>query len=572
MQTVDLNKKIVAKHSSKTKAKILRELLTRADPVLVVGAHDALSAKLIQETGFDAVWAGGFGISAAQKCLPDANYMTMTENLEIAKNINEAIQIPVIADCDNGYGNALNVMRTVSEYETAGIAGISIEDNIFPKKCSFYPGFKRELVSIEEMQGRIRAGKSAQKNPDFILIARTEALIAGWGMEEALKRGRSFVEAGADAVLIHSKSAEPDEVLKFARSWDSKVPLVVVPTIFDSITAEDLGKAGFKIVIFANQPVRSAIKAMRETLRELKKQGCAKDIRSQIVSLEEVYTLVGVDQMKVAEDQFLPVGGEEVTAIIVNAGFEKQLMPLIEDRPKSMLDIKGKTILERQIDVLNSCNIKNIAVVRGYRGEKIQLPNLRYYDNKDFQESYILSSFFCAEQEIRGRVVLLYGDILFDRNVLEKLLQSSADISLVIDRAWYDAHQQGLIPKGVERELVMLKEAPEMSYRYLSSDANSEILKVGQNLNRNQVHGEFIGMAMFSPKGSELLRKEYKRLKDVPFNGPFHEAQSLRMASLTDMVQELLDQGHPVSAVDIYKGWMEIDTFEDYKRAWAQIK
>jgi len=554
------------------KAKILRDLIHRNGPVLVVGAHDALSAKLIERAGFDAIWASGFGISAAQKCLPDANYMTMTENLEIAKNMNEAVSIPVIADCDNGYGNALNVMRTVADYEKAGIAAISIEDNIFPKKCSFYPGFRRELVPIEEMAGRIRAGKSTQKNPDFMIIARTEALIAGWGMQEALKRARSFAEAGADAILIHSKSKSPDEILEFARSWDISKPLVVVPTIFDSISADDLGKAGYKVVIFANQPVRTAIKAMRSMLGELREKKYAGAVKPHIVTLEEVYDLVGVQEMKEAEDQFLPVAGEGIKAVIVSAGFEKNLLPLIEDRPKSMLDIKGKSILERQVEVLNACNIKDIAVVRGYRADAIQLPNLRFYDNANYQESYILSSFLCAEQEIKDRVILLYGDILFDRSVLEKLLQSTADIAVVVDTAWYDAHREGKIPPGQERELVMMKEPPQSAYRYISSGANHTVLQVGQNLDRGRVHGEFIGMAMLSPKGTEIFRNAYARLRAAPNHAAFHEAPSLEMASLTDMLQELIDRGHSVTAVDIYKGWMEVDTFEDYQRAWAQIQ
>ncbi len=553
------------------KSRKLKALLNNSKSILAVGAHDAMSAKLIEEAGFDAIWAGGFGISAAQKCLPDANYMTMTENLEIAQNIDRASSLPVIADCDNGYGNAVNVMRTVSEYEAAGIAGICIEDNIFPKRCSFYPGFQRELVPIEEMQGRIRAGKATQKNPDFILIARTEALIAGWGMEEALKRGRAFAAAGADAVLIHSKSKSADEVKEFARRWDQKIPLVVVPTIFDETPAEELEKAGFKIIIFANHPIRAAIKAMRETLQDLKMGGCAKSIRDKVVSLEEVYELVGVDQLKEAEDQFLPVGGEKIKAIIISAGFEKHLLPLIEDKPKSMLDIKGKTILERQIEVLNSCNIKDIVVVRGYKAEAVQLPNVRYYENSRYKESYILSSFFCAQPEIKDRVILLYGDVLFDRSLLEKLLQSPADVSILVDQAWRDAHSQDQIPQGLEQELVIMKEPPQTTYRYIPTGANHAILKIGQNLDRTHVHGEFIGIAMLSPKGSEIFCSEYERLNQLNPK-PFHESSTLAMASLTDMIQELIDQGHPVKAVDTYKGWMEIDTFEDYQHAWAHIK
>lgn len=554
------------------KSKLLRQLLSRPGPILVVGAHDAISAKLIQESGFDAVWAGGFGISAAQKCLPDANYMTMTENLEVAKNMNEAIQIPVIADCDNGYGNALNVMRTVSEYEASGIAGICIEDNIFPKQCSFYPGSRRELVTIEEMVGRIRAGKSAQKTSEFLFIARTEALIAGWGMEEALKRAQAYAQAGADAILIHSKSKTANEVKQFAQAWKLDLPLVVVPTIFDSASAQELTEAGFKIIIFANQPLRSAIQSMREMLCELKEKGFAGAVNSKMVSLEEIYDLVGVPQMKQAESQYLPSAGEAMKAIIVNAGFEKQLLPLIEDKPKGMLEIKGKTILERQVEVLNACHITDIVVVRGYKGEMIQLPRLRYYDNRDYEKSYILSSFFAAQAEMEKSVLFLYGDIIFDRAVLEKLLQSKADISLVVDRAWYDAHQQGKVPLGVERELVVMKEPPENTYRFVPSSTNHAIVSIGQNLDRDEAHGEFIGMAMFSPKGIELLKKEYQRLREMDGKGVFHEASSFQMASLADMFQELIDRGYPVTAVDIYKGWMEIDTFEDYQRAWGHIK
>ena len=167
-------------------ARQLRELLHRPGAIVAIGAHDALSARLIERAGFDAVWASGFAISAAQFALPDANVLTMTENLEVIRHICQATHLPVIADIDNGYGNAVNVMRTITEYEAAGVAAISIEDNIFPKRCSFYSGVQRELVSVAEHCGKIQAAKRAQRSADFMVIARTETLIAGWGMEEAL--------------------------------------------------------------------------------------------------------------------------------------------------------------------------------------------------------------------------------------------------------------------------------------------------------------------------------------------------------------------------------------------------
>lgn len=555
------------------KAHRLRELFRRPGAVAAVGAHDALSARLIERAGFDAVWASGFAISAAQFAMPDANILTMTESLEVIRRINCATELPVIADCDNGYGNAINVIRTVSEYESAGIAAICLEDNIFPKRCSFYAGVQRELVSIEEHCGKLRAAKRAQQSHDFMVIARTEALIAGWGMEEALQRATAYAAAGADAILIHSKAPTAAEVLEFARRWPSEIPLVVVPTTYASTPLQTLEAAGFKLVIFANHPVRAVITAMRESLAQLRQHGTASLLDAQIASLEDVFDVVNVSQLSADEGEFLPVGAESVRAIILAAGFEPGLLPLIEDRPKALLDIKGKTILERQIEVLNACHIKDIVVVRGYQKAKFTLPNVRYYDNDQYEKSSDLASLFCAEGELQGRCIVLYGDILFERSILEKLLQSDKDISLVVDRAWYDHHWQGgeSTPPALP-DLVSLREPPEHGYRFLPTMADTTVAKIGQQLPAEEAHGEFIGMAMLSPKGAETLRETYRRVVAGYGGGPFHQAESLQRASLTDLVQELIDHAQEVHAVNIYKGWMEVDTFEDYRRAWAAIK
>jgi phosphoenolpyruvate phosphomutase len=554
-------------------ARQLRELLRRPGAVVAVGAHDALSARLIERAGFDAVWASGFAISAAQFALPDANVLTMTENLEIIRQMSRATNLPVIADIDNGYGNAVNVMRTITEYEAAGVAAISIEDNIFPKRCSFYSGVQRELVSVEEHCGKIRAAKRAQRSADFMVIARTEALIAGWGMDEAVQRATAYADAGADAILIHSKAPTAAEVTAFARRWSHDIPLVVVPTTYASTPLPALEAAGFKMVIFANHPVRAAITAMKDALGLLRREGTASLLDPHIASLEEVYDLVGVTALQAAEQEFLPIGAEAVRAIILAAGFEPGLLPLIEDRPKALLDIKGKSILERQVETLNACNIKDIVVVRGYQKDKFTLPNIRYYDNEDYEKNFDLASLFCAEAELRGRCLVLYGDILFDRGVLEKLLQSDKDISLVVDRAWYD--HRGHVQPGEaspKPDLVLLRDPPEQGYRFLPSTADTTVARIGQQQPAEDAHGEFIGMAMFSAKGVELVRQAYHRVVASHRSGPFHEAPSLAQASLTDIFQELIEHGQDVYAVNIYKGWMEVDTFEDYQRAWAYIK
>lgn len=550
-----------------SKARKLRDLMKKEGPIVIAGAHNGISGKLVEEAGFEAIWASGFEISAAH-AVPDANILTMSEALEAAKQMNDVTSIPVIADCDNGYGNAINVIRCVEEYEKAGIAAICIEDNIFPKRCSFYAGVKRELVPVDEHAGKIRAAIGARKDPDFVIISRTEALIAGWGKEEALTRCNAYADAGADAVLCHSKNPLSEEVLDFARSWDRDTPLVVVPTIFKSATVTELYEGGYKMIIFANHAMRSSIKAMREALHILRKEEKAESVDDYIVTLPQVYELVGVPDLKCNEKEYLLAGGAQVNAIIIAAGFEKELLPLIEDRPKSMLDIKGRSILDRQIEALNTCNIKDISVVRGYKREMIDLPNLRYYDNEDYEQNFELYSLFEAEKEMNRRFVFLYSDIIFDKSILEKLLQSQGDFVLVVDRAWGDT-----VPRAAtNRDLVITDEPISDGQRFLPGSRESRIHKVGQNLDQEAAHGEFIGMAMFSAKGAEILKQVYKEVGEKYKGQPFQDAESLKKASFTDIIQELIDRNYAVTCCEIYKGWLEIDTFEDYRRAWATVK
>lgn len=549
----------------------LRALLHRPQPSLVLGAHDALSAKLAEEAGFDAIWASGFGISAVS-ALPDANILTMSETLDAVRRMSAAVNIPVIADCDNGFGNAINVIRTVAEYERAGIAGLCIEDNIFPKRCSFYAGVRRELVPVDEHARKIQAAKAAQDDPNFVVIARTEALIAGWGKHEALKRARAYAEAGADAILVHSKAASFEELQDFTADWDNVCPLVCVPTTYADTTADELSAAGFRLIIFANQALRAAVSAMRHALATLKAEERPAAVDDQIASLSDIYELVGVPALQANEQKFLVPGGHQVTAIIIAAGFEENLLPLIEDRPKAMLEIKGQTILERQISALNECGVKDIVVVRGYQKEQIHLPNIRYYDNDAFLDTGELVSLFVAETEMTGPFLFLYSDIIFDPAIVEKLLRSQADVSIVVDRAWNDQPRSAEDLQANKPDLVVTHQPPQPGYRFLPATEGTTLARIGRNLSAQDADGEFIGLAMFSETGARLLRQTYQTARERFPSGRFHEAVSIQQAAFTDMLQELISHDHQVACVDIYKGWLEIDTFEDYRRAWAKMK
>ncbi len=534
----------------------LRERLAKPGPLLVAGAHNGMTAKLVEEAGFDAVWASGFEISAAH-CVPDANILTMAEQLGAASWMVKAVDIPIIADCDNGYGNAINVIHMVKSYESEGISAVCLEDNVFPKRCSFYAGVKRELASAEEHAGKVKACLDTRKSDDFLIIARTEALIAGWGMEEALMRGRAYADAGADFVLVHSKSEQADEVLGFAEQWDRDTPLVCVPTIYKTTTATTLYEGGYKIIIYANHGLRSGIKAQREALSTIVKEQHCSSVDHLVVPKTDVYDLIGVPQMKSDEKNFMPTGGDRVGAIILAAGASPELGELTQDKPKAMLDVKGKPVLGHQVDALNAAGVKDISVVVGYKKEAVDLTNLKTYSADESQGE--AASLMQAASELDRRTLVLYGDILFDQEVVERLLQAEGDVVLVVDRSNLEGR-----PK---RDLVHTADTKaDKGERFLKGTRIDTLERIGQDI--DGANGEWIGMLMLSKKGAQGLRELYADLGD----GALHQAESLDKAALTDLLQALVDKGLTVNTIDTFKGWMEIDTFEDYQRAWAQLK
>lgn len=290
---------------NKEKLLKVREFLTRPRVAVGVGAGDALGAKLIEWAGFDFVWSSSLCISASF-AVPDANLLSMSQYCEAARSMNEVVSIPIIADCDTGYGNANNVIFAVKKFEEAGVVGISIEDKKFPKDNSLLEGGRQELAAIEEFVGKIKAAKDYQIHDEFIVIARVEALIAGWGQIEAMKRALRYAEAGADCILIHSKSKQPDEILEFIDHWDRPTPLVLVPTNYPSLTLEAVEKLEkVKLFIYANQPLRASVKAQEALLAEIKKAGGIHTIDRMMVPVDHIFELQGVPAMKEAEKKYL---------------------------------------------------------------------------------------------------------------------------------------------------------------------------------------------------------------------------------------------------------------------------
>jgi phosphonopyruvate hydrolase len=267
-----------------------------------MAAHNPLAAKLAAAAGFDAIWGSGFELSASY-AVPDANILSVDTHLEMMRAIGEAQDAPLIADLDTGYGNAVNVAYLVPRYAGAGVAAVVIEDKTFPKDSSLRPGGRQVLVPVVEFQGKIEAAR-LEAGP--LIVARTEALIAGLGQDEALRRGIAYAEAGADAVLIHSKEKSPDEILEFCRAWPGQVPLVLVPTAYPQLSFAEIAalrKVG--LIICANHAIRAAVAAMRTTFARILAEGGIAGVEDGIASVAEIFALQGDDRMRELEARFL---------------------------------------------------------------------------------------------------------------------------------------------------------------------------------------------------------------------------------------------------------------------------
>ena len=278
----------------------LVKLLGNQPIVKVCGAYDAMSAKLVELNGFDAVWAGSFAISAINN-VPDASILTMTEFFTAASNMANACEIPIIADCDTGYGDATNVRYMVKKYENAGIAGICIEDKTFPKQNSLLEGGNNQLLSEKDFAAKILAANEAKQNKAFTIIARIEALISGMGIKQALQRAYAYEKAGADLILIHSKKITPEEIFEFSDSWKGSAPLVVIPTTYYSVNVDELIEHKIKMVIYANQTLRAAHFALSKLLKQMKNANNMSQLQNQMSSMDDIFKLQEMYDVKSQE-------------------------------------------------------------------------------------------------------------------------------------------------------------------------------------------------------------------------------------------------------------------------------
>lgn len=298
----------VRKMSSQSKPKKttqLKNMLNSNELEFIMEAHNGLSARIVEEAGFKGIWGSGLSISA-QLGVRDSNEASWTQVVDVMEFMSDATSIPILLDADTGYGNFNNARRLVRKLEDRGVAGACLEDKLFPKTNSLHDGRAQPLADIEEFALKIKACKDTQTDPDFCIVARVEAFIAGWGLDEALKRAEAYRNAGADAILMHSKKSDPSDIEAFMKAWNNQGPVVIVPTKYYKTPTQYFRDLGVSMVIWANHNLRSSITAMQGTTATIFKEQSLTSIEQNVATVKEVFRLQRDDELVSAEDQYLP--------------------------------------------------------------------------------------------------------------------------------------------------------------------------------------------------------------------------------------------------------------------------
>jgi len=307
---VNGEKRWMSTSANKTPSKTqqLRQMLQSKQLDFIMEAHSGLSATIVEEAGFKGIWASGLSISAAMG-VRDSNEASYTQVLEVLEFMSDRTSIPILLDGDTGYGNFNNARRLVRKLEQRGIAGVCLEDKLFPKTNSLLDGVSQPLADVDEFCGKLSACKDSQKDEHFSVVARCEAFIAGWGLDEMLRRATAYTKAGADGILVHSKRNDPNEIEAFMKAWNKEghpCPIVIVPTKYYTTPTSLFSEWGINLIIWANHNLRSSITAMQNTTKQIYQDQSLVNVENKIATVKEVFRLQNNDELKNAEKKYLP--------------------------------------------------------------------------------------------------------------------------------------------------------------------------------------------------------------------------------------------------------------------------
>ncbi|GJQ58421.1 MAG: phosphoenolpyruvate mutase [Candidatus Scalindua sp. AMX11] len=526
----------------------LKQMLQSPQLEFLMEAHSGISAKIVEEAGFKGIWGSGLAISGSLG-VRDNNEASWTQVLEVVEFMSDATTIPILIDGDTGYGNFNNMRRLVKKLEQRDIAGVCIEDKLFPKTNSFLREGAQPLADIDEFCGKIKAGKDIQKDDDFVIVARVEAFIAGWGLQEALNRAEAYCNAGADAILIHSKLSNASEVFDFIKVWGDRSPVAIVPTKYYTTPTDEFRKYQISLAIWANQVFRGSIQKMQEVAQQIYREQNLLSVEDSIVSIKEVFRLQDDKELALAEEHYLcPKSGNQRSAIILASTRGEQLGQLTQSIPKTMIKIGKKSILERAVEHLNEYHIKDISVVAGYRKEAINLPNLKIIGNDDYKTTGELVSLSKAIDTAQGESIILFGDILFKKYFLSIILDDPADIVIIVDTVYS-------LEQNYQSDFVHVFQAEEAS---LFPGDNYHLKTIFYDQPHADYYGEWIGMMKLTTKGVTIVKDFIQEFRNQP---------EFQMMDIRDMFNQFIKRGIKIKIQTISGHRIDVNNIEDFSLA-----
>jgi len=527
----------------------LKNMLKSSRTEFILEAHNGLSARIVEETGFKGIWGSGLALSA-QHAVRDNNELSWTQVVAQLEFMTDVTSIPILLDGDTGYGDFNNMRRLVRKLGQIGVAGVCIEDKLFPKSNSFIQGEAQPLEDIQTFCGKIQAGKDSQTDGDFCIVARVEAFIAGWGLDEALRRAEAYHEAGADAILIHSKHSQPDEVLEFAAEWANRSPLVLVPTKYYATPTEVFEQAGISLVIWANHMIRTCISAMQATAANIYDTRSLVESEGRIATVSEIFRLQGADELLEAEKRYARGGSHPVSAVVLAASRGQGMDELTRERPKVMLPVAGVPLLRRQVDKFKKQGINDITVVAGYRHDAIDVQGADIVVNEDWETTGELASLSRAVEGFSQDTVIIYGDLLFRSYMLHNLLDWDAELLVAVDSSLID------YAAGNANDLAYCS-APDNRAMYQQKVTLRRVTPDPENQGR-QPDGRWIGMMRVAGQGGQQLRSAIDTLQ---------QRDDFNTLGIPDLLNQLVEDGHAPQVQYVNGHWMDINNLDDLERA-----
>jgi phosphoenolpyruvate phosphomutase len=554
----------------------LKQLLQSKGFVRVIEAHNGLSALVATNASvtmpgeaepriFDAIWESSLTDSAS-KGQPDIEVVSFDSRLQTIQQIANVSDKPIIVDGDTG-GDANHFEYFVAKLESLGVSAVIIEDKVFPKRNSLDADAKQDLENPDLFATKITRGKKVLLTQDFMIIARLESLIAGFGVEDALMRAKKYLAAGVDGIMIHSKDKDPRQLFRFVEEYNklfcdsgSRKPLVAVPTTYNHTTESELKQRGINMVIHANHLLRSSYKAMQNVASTILAHQRSLEVDPVCASVKSVFDVVGFLDVKEKDKQYAPKY-TGLRAIIPAAGQSR----VFQDTPKPLLDINGKTILERMRETFHKAGVKEVSVIRGFKKDLFTVPKIKYHDNDAYAQTHILDSLFRAQEDMENGFIYAYADLLFNESIIKSLMDTDGDIVLVVDNTY--THHKHTIDKELD---LVTTHTTTGALRDINPTQHMHIAKIGKRLSMDHATHEFVGIAKFSKEGAAIVRQIYDECKQNP-TMLFHEAPIFSRASFTDIIQEIINRGHKVHVMEVNRGWIEIHQPKDIEIAKTMV-